>query len=47
MRALWFIALFVGLGSNFSSGQQSSSFAPSNVANAQPVKVKVHNVGML
>lgn len=45
MRALWFVALFAGLGASFSSGQQTSPSASAPVADAKPAHVKVYAVG--
>jgi TonB family protein len=44
MRALWVVALFVGLGTNFSSGQQNSP-TPSPLPDAHQDRVKVYAVG--
>jgi TonB family protein len=44
MRAYWAIALFVGLGTSFSGGQQATT-APSSPVDAQPARVKVYDVG--
>jgi TonB family protein len=44
MRALWGVALFVGLGTSFSGGQQSSP-APSPSPDSQQTRVKVYAVG--
>jgi TonB family protein len=44
MQAYWAIALFVGLGTSFSGGQQATS-APSSQADAQPARVKVYAAG--
>ena len=45
MRALWVVALFIGLGTSFSGGQQSSPSAPPPVPDAQPAKVMVYTLG--
>jgi TonB family protein len=44
MRAYWAIALFVGLGTSFSEGQQATT-APSSQTDAQSTRVKVYTVG--
>jgi TonB family protein len=44
MRALWFVALFVGLGTGFSGGQQA---VPSALPkpDSQPARIKVYALG--
>ncbi len=44
MRALWFIAIIVGLGASFSAGQQPLTAALSK-PDSQPARVKVYTVG--
>ena len=45
MRALWAIALFVGLATSFSSGQQNTPSSPLPAADPQPAKVMVYTMG--
>jgi len=45
MRALWAIALFVGLATSFSSGQQNNPSSPLPAADPQPAKVMVYTMG--
>lgn len=45
MRALWFVALYIGLNTSVSSGQQNSPSTPPPVPDAQPAHVKVYTVG--
>jgi TonB family protein len=45
MRALWFVALYVGLGASISGGQQAGPYAPSPKPDAQPISTKVYAVG--
>jgi TonB family protein len=44
MRALWFVALFFGFGTGYSSGQQAAP-STSPVPDSQPARVKVYTVG--
>jgi len=44
MRALWIVALFVGLGISFSGSQQTGPSAPPK-PDSQPARVKVYSVG--
>jgi TonB family protein len=44
MQVLWFVALFVGLGTSFSGGQQADLSAPPK-PDSQPSRVKVYSVG--
>jgi TonB family protein len=45
MHRLWLVAMFVGLGTSLSGGQQTSPSAPSPVADAPATKVKVYTMG--
>jgi TonB family protein len=45
MRALWFVALFAGLGASIFAEQQTSPSAPPPVPDAQPAKVMVYTMG--
>ena len=42
MRRLWLVALFIGVGTSFSGGQQTGPSAPSAVAETKPAKVKIY-----
>ncbi|MGD0293366.1 MAG: energy transducer TonB [Terracidiphilus sp.] len=44
MRALWFVTLYVGLGTSFSVGQQAVPSTPPK-PDSQPARVKVYAVG--
>jgi hypothetical protein len=45
MRSLWIVALFLGLGTSFSGGQQTVTSGLPPVPDAQPTRVKVYSVG--
>jgi TonB family protein len=45
MRALWGIVLFAAVTTSFTSGQQTTPSAPSQLADDQPERVKVYTVG--
>lgn len=45
MRALWFVALFAGLVTSFSKGQEAVPSGLPHMPDAQPARVKVYAVG--
>jgi TonB family protein len=45
MRGLCLVALFIGLGTSFSGGQQNSTSTPPPAADTQPAKVMIYTEG--